>query len=156
MTTVDTEEYTYTYTISENTIYNNNIEVISEQVGSADAYIETTISNTSYDVTNFFLTGEETGDKTFDEVWAEGNSVTFMLAKTKYEEIYYEGTTAPSTAPTVSNSTAIGSSSGGTSGTDAWSWDIDETISSGNVTLTNLGDSMTYSYLLYYSFRGLE
>ena len=157
ITTVETYSYNFTATISETSAIFNRVEITSEQVGSADAYIHTSNNYYNYDVTGFYLAGEETGDKDFDEVWQEGNSVTFMLSRNKYERIVYEGATAPTTAPTVSTSTATGSSSGGTSGIDEWSWDIDETYNTEIYPIINFGDCFTFSDQLYTgAYRGLE
>ncbi len=112
-TTTTVTETTETYTITETEVVYDKTEVITETVDSGTPARETFREISTYRVNNFFVSGKATESAAFDTVWKEGNEVTFLLERTKYEDIWYEGENPPS-APTVDESTGEGTNSGAT------------------------------------------
>ena len=111
-TTTDTETVvTRTYTITETQCVYDYTVVVTETVDNGTPTKETARYISTYDVNNFFIGGEETGDTAFDKAWKEGNEVTFMLERTKYEEIEYEGDTEPDPPSSIDDTTGIGEKS---------------------------------------------
>ena len=111
-TTTDTETVvTETYTITETQCVYDYTVVVTETVDGGTPTKETARYISTYDVNNFFIGGEETGDTAFDKAWKKGNEVTFMLERTKYEVIEYEGDTEPDPPSSIDDTTGIGEKS---------------------------------------------
>jgi hypothetical protein len=84
---------------------------------------------TVYAVEKRFIIGQsDTAGAAFADVWKYGNKVCFQLNRTGYTYRDWEGDTKPDTEPTVDTATGHVESSGGTPGTDAWNWNIDNRV----------------------------
>ncbi len=144
------EDQTLTYTITEDQIIRNETTVTTTTIGgTTDTETQTYIR--TYTITNFFLVGAETGDKPFDQVWKKGNEVSFLLEQTKYENIWYEGTTPP-TAPTVDPVDGFATNSGAT-----FSYYLD--MRGGNTNqydIRHAGTAFFDTGDLGYAYRGLD
>ena len=131
-----------------------------EKVGADTPTYSTRVRNNSYTITNFYISGKETGDTEFDNAWKSGNTVTFLGQGDVRERIDYEGSTAPdaSFAPAVDGVTGIGNASGGTAGIDEWTWDIfqDEGDVLLEETYIHYGDFILSKEGALSSYRGIE
>ena len=154
VTTVMIDNYSSTLTISGTQIVKQNAYFDSTKVGTADA--DTTTETITYTdtVTNFYIIGEETTDSmTFDKIWKEGNAVSFWTSEARYEDLEYDGPTAPSTAPDIDETTGIGSAN---NADPYWDWYIDVSGADDTdaVTFTHYGDFILPSYD-YIAGRGM-
>lgn len=145
-----TETYQKTLSIS-GTEFTETLTMTNTEKNAAASEIGHYTETYTYDVNNFFLSGEETGDKEFSEVWKEGNAVTFMLERTKYTRLSYTGTTAPE-IPTADETT--GTAQTGDYGVDYAK--IDLTTDTETYSFTHFEDCIVVTDDLAYSGRGLE
>ena len=121
---------TTTVSITESGLGVTTSSVASYTVGDATS-TTTTTETSDYGIQKFFLIGQSdpTG-LTFANAWKYGNDVSFQLNRTRYTKVQYEGATAPASlaAPTVDAATGYVEATGGTAGTDSWTYVIDERV----------------------------
>lgn len=107
VTTVEYIESATTLTITDGEVMIQNETVHSKQVGDAEPEIMVNIEEKEYTVTDVFLVGGESEGKSFEQLWQEGNEVSFLLTRTKRTSIKYTDGTPPE-KPTVDPNTGIG------------------------------------------------
>ncbi len=96
--TVDTT--TYSLTLDESTLSYGYLETVVDSLGGVESSRYTERSKCDYTVDAARLVGSTDPDDSFDDVWKEGNAVTFSLTMTRDEYCYYNGATEPD-APVV-------------------------------------------------------
>ena len=97
--TVEVGEKFTIFTITEDQFLHDNSQIEETRVDGVVTSIETDRYVETFTVNGFFIKGEETTGKEFADVWKEGNTVTFLLEQTKYEDIWYKGDTEPDPPP---------------------------------------------------------
>jgi hypothetical protein len=116
----------------------------------------TTTSNSedtySYSILKQFLIGsEDKTSETFADVWKKGNSVSFQVAQTEYDEIQWS--TAKPAAPTVNATTGNGVT--GTRFTPPYYYIDKASSSTSTFNLTNTGDYIMFTDQAGSAYRGI-
>ncbi|HPE90154.1 MAG TPA: hypothetical protein P5298_10455 [Spirochaetia bacterium] len=86
---------TASLTLSATSLSYGYVETVVETLGGVETSRYTERSRTDYTVGAARLVGSTDPDDSFDDVWKEGNAVTFSLTMTRDEYCYYNGTTEP-------------------------------------------------------------
>jgi hypothetical protein len=105
-----------------------------------------------YEVLQYFLKSVETGDRSFGEVWTEGNTVRFNCERKRYVKIWYEGDAVPP-EPAVDPVTGEGGEWDG----NLPDYYINENDGyTRNFIFTHFGDHIWPAYELNAIFRGID
>ena len=153
--TVEVDETSYTFTITEDQFLYDDTRVETVTVDGGTPDIETDRIKETYTVNGFFLQGEDTTEMEFAEVWKEGNKVTFLVEQTKYEDIEYEGDTEPD-PPSVDPGTGEGDNSGPTFHYRIYEDRSDPNLDMKSYSFMHQGDVMFYTMQLIDSYRGVK
>jgi len=136
-------------TISAATIELLKTEINTVKVGSAAASTQTTRTEETYRVENYYIHGKTTGTLDFSAVWKDGNTITFLTERVNAEIVQYSGASEPTTPPSVLQYTGTGENSG-----VDWSWSINKVPTAQDpITYSHFGDFLMGSDILQHASR---
>jgi hypothetical protein len=150
VTSTSTQTWTDALTVSSGSLAEDYLTVATTS-GST-----TTTSNSedtySYSILKQFIIGsEDKPSETFADVWKKGNSVSFQVAQTEYDEIQWS--TAKPAAPTVNATTGNGVT--GTRFTPPYYYIDKASTSTSTFNLTNAGDYIMFTDQAGSAYRGI-